>query len=150
MAKNQPSTCFVPCFRTNHAMGEHVGAKIYQFFYLKKAIVEKSQYIQIEYINIYVQSNFYKDPYSIKEVAHDQAHDHIDHVAHCPIPQGEPSLIFSINHDTHLPTFPIAHMSKKMSSCQKDVKLSKRCQVVKKMSKNQTHGLWRRFRKKIN
>ena len=25
-------------------------------------------------------------------------------------------------------------MSKKMSSCQKDVKLSKRCQVIKKMS----------------
>ena len=35
---------------------------------------------------------------------------------------------------------------KKMSSCQKDVKLSKRCQ----MSKSQTHGLWRRFTKKIN
>ena len=74
---------------------------------------------------------------SIKEVAHDQAHDHIDHVAHCPIthPIRCPICIFSINHDTHLPTFPIAHMSKKMSSCQKDVKLSKRCQVVKKMSK---------------
>ena len=55
MAKNQPSTCFVLSLRTNHAMGEHVGAKIYQFFYLRKAIVEKSQYIQIEYINIYVQ-----------------------------------------------------------------------------------------------
>ena len=49
-----------------------------------------------------------------------------------------------VNHDTHLPTFPIAHMSKKMSSCQKAVKLSKRCQ----MSKSQTHGLWRRFTKK--
>ena len=70
-----------------------------------------------------------------------------------------PISIFSINHDTHLPTFPIAHMSKKMSSCQKDVKLSKRCQVVKKMSscqkrcqmsKSQTHRLWRRFTKKIN
>ena len=36
--------------------------------------------------------------------------------------------------------------TKKMSSCQKDVKLSKRCQ----MSKNQTPGLWRRFTKKIN
>ena len=35
---------------------------------------------------------------------------------------------------------------KKMSSCQKNVKLSKRCQ----MSKNQTPGLWRRFTKKIN
>ena len=41
--------------------------------------------------------------------------------------------IFSINHDTNLPTFPIAHMSKKMSSCQKDVKLSKEvaCKKVK-------------------
>ena len=76
---------------------------------------------------------------SIKEVAHDKAHDHIDHVAHCPIthvphPPRCPISIFSINHDTHLPAFPIAHMSKKMSSCQKAVKLSKRCQVVKKMS----------------
>ena len=73
---------------------------------------------------------------SIKEVAHDQAHDHIDHVTHCPIthPIRCPICIFSINHDTHLPTFPIAHMSKKMSSCQKAVKLSKSCQVVKKMS----------------
>ena len=35
---------------------------------------------------------------------------------------------------------------KKMSSCQKDVKLSKRCQ----MSKNQTPRLWRRFTKKLN
>ena len=35
---------------------------------------------------------------------------------------------------------------KKMSSCQKDVKLSKRCQ----MSKNETPGLWRRFTKKLN
>ena len=34
----------------------------------------------------------------------------------------------------------------KMSSCQKDVKLSKRCQ----MSKNQTPRLWRRFTKKLN
>ena len=53
---------------------------------------------------------------------------HVPHPLRCPI------SIFSINHDTHLPTFPIAHMSKKMSSCQKAVKLSKRCQVVKKMS----------------
>ena len=83
---------------------------------------------------------FYKDPCSTQEVAHDQAHDHIDHVAHCPInhvphPPRCPICIFSINHDTHLPTFPIAHMSKrcqvikKMSSCQKDVK----CQKVKHM-----------------
>ena len=33
-----------------------------------------------------------------------------------------------------------------MSSCQKDVKLSKKCQ----MSKNQTPRLWRRFTKKMN
>ena len=53
--------------------------------------------------------------------------------------------IFSINHNTPLPMCPIAHvskkmssMSKKMSSCQKDVK----CQ------NSQTHGLWRRFTKK--
>ena len=37
-------------------------------------------------------------------------------------------------------------ISKKMSSCQKDVKLSKRCQ----MSKNETPRLWRRFTKKLN
>ena len=36
--------------------------------------------------------------------------------------------------------------NKKMSSCQKDVKLSKKCQ----MSKNQAPRLWRRFTKKIN
>ena len=35
---------------------------------------------------------------------------------------------------------------KKMSSCQEDVKLSKNCQ----MSKSQTSGLWRRFTQKIN
>ena len=35
---------------------------------------------------------------------------------------------------------------KKMSSCQKDVKLSKRCQ----MSKNETPRLWKRFTKKLN
>ena len=55
--------------------------------------MEKSQYIYIEYINIYVQKIFCKD---IKEVAHDPAYDHnVDHVAKC----------------------------QKMSSCQKDVKL---------------------------
>ena len=35
---------------------------------------------------------------------------------------------------------------KKMSKCQRDVKLSKRCQ----MSNSQTSGLWRKFTKKIN
>ena len=44
------------------------------------------------------------------------------HLCH---PSGCPISIFSINHDTHLPTFPIAHMSKKVSSCQKDVKSQK-------------------------
>ena len=54
---------------------------------------------------------------------------------------------------------------KKMSKCQKDDKMSKRCQNVRKMSKyqkdvkmskrcqmskSQTHRLWRRFTKKIN
>ena len=72
----------------------------------------------------------------------------ITHVPHHP---RYPISIFDINHDTPLPMCPIAHVSccpyvKKMSSCQKDVKLSKRCQ----MSKSQTHGLWRRFTKKIN
>ena len=70
----------------------------------------------------------------------------ITHVPHWPCAPSPRCLIsiFSITHYTHLPTFSIAHMSKKMSSCQKDVKLSKRCQ----MSKSQTHGLWRRFTKK--
>ena len=74
----------------------------------------------------------------MKEVAHDQAHDHTHMLTMCPIthvphPPRCPISIFSIHHDTHLPTFPIAQMSKKMSSCQKDVKLSKRCQKVKHM-----------------
>ena len=40
----------------------------------------------------------------------------------------------------------VSKYQKKMSSCQKDVKLSKRCQ----MSKNETPRLWRRFTKKLN
>ena len=55
-------------------------------------------------------------------------------IGHVPHPPRCPISIFSINHDTHLPMCPIAHVSKNMSSCQKDVKLSERCQVVKKMS----------------
>ena len=49
----------------------------------------------------------------------------ITHVPHYPCaPSSRCSIsIFSINHDTHLPTY-----------VKKDVKLSKRCQVVKKMS----------------
>ena len=63
-------------------------------------------------------------------------------IAHVPHPPRCPISIFSINYDIHLPTFPIAHMSKKMSSCQKDVKLSKRCQVVKKMSNVKKSNTW--------
>ena len=65
-------------------------------------------------------------------------------ITHVPHPPRCPISICSINHDTPLPMCPIAHMSKNMLSCQKDGKLSKRCQ----MSKSQTHGLWRRFTKK--
>ena len=56
-------------------------------------------------------------------------------ITHVPHPPRCPIFIFSINQDTHLPTCPIAHMSKrckvvkKMLSCQKDVK----CQKVKHM-----------------
>ena len=73
-------------------------------------------------------------------------------ITHVPNPQGDPSLssvltMIPICPHVPLPTFQkICQFVKKMSSCQKDVKLSKRCQ----MSKNQTHGLWRRFTKKIN
>ena len=74
---------------------------------------------------------------------------HVSHPPRCPI------SIFNITHDIPLPMCPIAHVScctyqkrcqvvRKMSSCQKDVKLSKRCH----MSKSQTHRLWRRFTKK--
>ena len=67
---------------------------------------------------------------------------HIVHVPHwpcapspmCPISQGAPSLSSVLTMIPISSQVPIAHMSKKMSSCQKDVKLSKRCQVVKKMS----------------
>ena len=55
-------------------------------------------------------------------------------IAHVPYPQGA-SPLCNINHPfTHVPHCPCV---KKMSSCQKDVKLSKRCQ----MSKSQTHRL---------
>ena len=72
----------------------------------------------------------------------------------CPILQGPPSLSEVITNIpfTHVPHCPCATLL----MCQKDVKLSKGCQIVKKMSncqkmsKNQTHRLWRRFTKKIN
>ena len=63
-------------------------------------------------------------------------------IAHVPHPPRSPISIFNINHDTPLAMCPVAHMSKKMSSCQKDVKLSKRCQVVKKMSNVKKSNTW--------
>ena len=77
----------------------------------------------------------------IKEVAHDPAHDHIDHVAHwqcvpspmCPIHQGAPSLSSVLTMIPICPCVPlpicqkICQVVKKMSNCQKDVK----CQKVK-------------------
>ena len=72
----------------------------------------------------------------------------------CPIAPGAPSIcgvLTSLYPCAPLPMCPIAHVLKrcqvvkKISSCQKDVKLSKRCQ----MSKTQTHRLWRRFTKKL-
>ena len=84
----------------------------------------------------------------------------ISHVPHhpcapspiCPIPQRAPSLSSVLTMIPICPRVPlptcqkICQVVKKMSSYQKDVKLSKRCQ----MSKSQTHWLWRRFTKKIN
>ena len=56
----------------------------------------------------------------------------------CPIPQGSPSVSVSINQYTiylcdPLPKVP-HWLCATLLMCQKDVKLSKRCQVVKKMS----------------
>ena len=91
---------------------------------------------------------------------------HYDHVPNCPcaplhmcpIPQGTPSLSL-ILHMIPLCPCVLLHISKKMSSCHKDVKLSERCQAVKKMSSCQKDvkcqkvkhiRLWRRFTEKIN
>ena len=70
-------------------------------------------------------------------------------ITHVPHPPRYLISIFNINHDTplpmsHCPCVLLPICPRKMLSCQKDVKLSKRCQ----MSKSQTHGLWRRFTKK--
>ena len=71
---------------------------------------------------------------------------HVCPIAMCPIAPGSPSICGVLTTLTHVPHCPCAHCPcvKKMSSCQKDVKLSKRCL----MSKSQTHRLWRRFIKK--
>ena len=78
------------------------------------------------------------------------------HVPYCPcVPLPKIPHLYLVltnipfTHVPPLPMCPIAHVAhcscvKKMSNCQKDVKLSKRCQ----MSKSQTHRLWRRFTKK--
>ena len=67
---------------------------------------------------------------------------HYDHVPNCPCapsPKVPPSLSLILHMIPLCPMCPIAHVSllhisKKMSSCHKDVKLSERCQNVKKMS----------------
>ena len=66
---------------------------------------------------------------------------------HVPHPQGPPSVSVVLTkvpftHVPHCPCalLPMCHIAH----------VSKRCQVVKKMSKSQTHRLWRRFTKKIN
>ena len=63
-------------------------------------------------------------------------------IAHVPHPPRYPISIFNITHDIPLPMCPIAHVSfctyqkrcqvvRKMSSCQKDVNLSKSCKCQK-------------------
>ena len=57
---------------------------------------------------------------------------HYDHVPNCPIPQDTPSLSLILHMIplcpcVPLPMCPVAHIKK-------DVKLSERCQAVKKMS----------------
>ena len=78
-------------------------------------------------------------------------------ITHVPIPQGTPSLSLILTMIPLCPC-PIAHVSY-CPYVKKDVKLAKKCQVIKKMSscqkdvklsKSQTHGLWKRFAKKIN
>ena len=78
-------------------------------------------------------------------------------ITHVPHPQGPLSLSAVL---TKIPLYPcgpltmcpISHVSKRLKYVklwkryQKDVKLSRRCQ----MSKSQTHGLWRRFTEKMN
>ena len=59
----------------------------------------------------------------------------------CPIPQGAPSLSSVLIMIPICPHFPLP-ISKKMSSYQKDVKLSKRCQVVNKMSNVKKSNTW--------
>ena len=82
-------------------------------------------------------------------------------IAHVPHPPRYLISIFNINHDTplpmsHCPCVLLPICPRKMLSCQKDVKLSKRCQVVKKSNTwtmeevhkkinwhNEVHTYWR-------
>ena len=74
----------------------------------------------------------------------------IAHVPYCPCAPSPkvPICICSINQDTiyPLPMCRIAHVSKRCQVVKRMSNCQKRCQ----MSKSQTHGLWRRFTKKIN
>ena len=103
--------------------------------------MEKLLCIYIKDIHIYVLLNFGQYPCSIKEVIPMCPIAHVPHFPRCPI------STYSINQDTPLLMCPIAHVSyclcvKKMSNCQKDVKLSKRCQVVKNMLNIKKSNTW--------
>ena len=78
-------------------------------------------------------------------------------ITHVPHPPRYLISIFNINHDTplpmsHCPCVLLPICPRKMLSCQKDVKLSKRCQVVKKMSNVKKSNTWtmEEVHKKIN
>ena len=78
-------------------------------------------------------------------------------ITHVPHPPRYLISIFNINHDTplpmsHCPCVLLPIWPRKMLSCQKDVKLSKRCQVVKKMSNVKKSNTWtmEEVHKKIN
>ena len=97
---------------------------------------------------MYVLLNFGEDPCGIKKCMPMCPIAHVPHHPCAPSPkmphlylQYEPRCPF-----IHVPNGHVSYCPyvKKMSSCQKDVKLSKTCQ----MSKSQTHGLWRRFIKR--
>ena len=78
-------------------------------------------------------------------------------ITHVPHPPRYLISIFNINYDTplpmsHCPCVLLPICPRKMLSCQKDVKLSKRSQVVKKMSNVKKSNTWtmEEVHKKIN
>ena len=81
--------------------------------------MEKSLYIWIEYINIYVLLNFGEDPSSIKVMP----------IAHVPHPQGAPSLSAVLTNILLCPCVPLSMCQKRCQVVKKDVK----CQKVKHM-----------------